>query len=549
MSEVASLRTSSLRWSLALVLCVMLGGCALTTPQPINDAPTVPPAQVGPGCAPLGAAIAGFPPSLEVDCDYIYAQLVRLATTYQRREAGQGARAPGHDGFANAWTEEMLKLLAGYGPSVVKDSFPIAGYTGRPATVPAVNVEVTVAGAAHPEQVVVIGCHYDGFANSSQSAYDDASGCMIMLGLAKALATHWHATQTAPARTLKFVLFDAEEQGIFGSFHYINQTIAGERGQIVAMFDEEQNGVAYPARAFGRANQPFLPFITLTSPVDPAGLYQTTLGNGAYRAQFQAWQAFSQQAISNAFGVMRAMHPSLTYLSGKTQQIFTPAQLADGSTIQIGDDNLGGSDEVPFTMAGINCITMSGNYSYYDGADAPSWSYPFDQPEDTVALMNQYTGGSGAKSEGTVLSLALPAVVTLWMLIQPDVMGLVPAPIGPVGAISDVPGDIQPGQVLMLSALGAYSPAGGALSYQWDFGDGATGSGQQVQHSWASAGSYTLKLLIQDSAGKQVILQKTVAVGQEVQQLDNPFEHFPPSDGFEPSNPSLKIPTPGPGTP
>ncbi|HEX6776599.1 MAG TPA: PKD domain-containing protein, partial [Ktedonobacterales bacterium] len=90
---------------------------------------------------------------------------------------------------------------------------------------------------------------------------------------------------------------------------------------------------------------------------------------------------------------------------------------------------------------------------------------------------------------------------------------------------------------------------GGALSYQWDFGDGATGSGQQAQHSWASAGSYTLRLTIQDSAGKQVVMQKMAAVGQEVQQLDNPFEHFPPSDGFEPSNPSLKVPTPGPGTP
>lgn len=537
------------RWGLALTLCAMLGGCALTTPQPITDSPTVPPAPVGQSCAPLSAAVAGFPPSLEVDCDYIYAQLVRLATGYQRREAGQGPQAPGHDGFADAWTAEMLKLLAGFGPSVVKDTFPIQGYAGRPAIDPAVNVEVTIAGAAHPEQVVVIGCHYDGFADSSQSAYDDASGCMIMLGLAKALATHWRATQTAPARTLKFVLFDAEEQGILGSFHYINQTVAGDRGQIVAMFDEEQNGVAYPARAFGRADQPFLPFITLTSPVNPTALYQTTLGDGSHRAQFQAWQAFSQQAISNAFSVMQVMHPSLTYLPGKTQHIFTPEQLADSSTIQIGDDNLGGSDEVPFTLAGINSITMSGNFSYYDGADAPSWSYPFDQPEDTVALMNQYTGGSGAKSEGTVLSLALPAVVTLWMLIQPDVMGLAPAPTGPVGAISDLPNGIQPGHALSLAALGAYAPAGGTLSYSWDFGDGTTSSGQQAQHSWASAGSYTLKLTIQDSAGQQATIQKTVVVGQEVQQFHNRFEDFPPSDGYEPSNPSLTVPTPGPGTP
>jgi hypothetical protein len=540
------------RWrpGLALVLCLALGSCALGTPNQTSETSLVPgpPLITGPACAPLSQQIAGFPPSLAVDCDYIYAQLVRIATTYQGREAGQGKNKPGHDGFANAWTAEILKQLDGFGPTVVKDSFPIQGYQGRPAIVPAVNVEVTVAGVTHPEQIVMIGCHYDGFANSTQSAYDDASGCMIMLGLAKALATHWRASHTWPVRTLKFVLFDAEEQGILGSFHYVNQTIAGDRSHIVAMFDEEQNGVAYPARAFGQANQPFLPFITVTSPVGPSDIYQETLGDGAHHDQFQAWQDFTRQAISNAFSIMHAMRPSMTYLPDQTQEIFTSAQLADSQTIQIADDNVGGSDEVPFTMAGINCVTMSGNFSYYDG-NAPPWSYPFDQPEDTVALMNQYTGGFGAKSLGTVLSLALPATVTLWMLIQPDVMGLAPAPTGPVGTISDLPNAIQPGTALTLSALGGYSLSGAALSYRWSFGDGSTGSGQQVQHTWASAGDYTLKLTIQDSAGKSIVIEKTVAVGQSWPEFHNRFDDFQPTPGFEPPNPAVIVPTPGPGNP
>jgi chitodextrinase len=535
---------------LAVALCLALGSCALSDPNQASRTPTAagPPPINGPGCAPLTEQIAGFPSTLAVDCDYIYGQLVRIATANPGREAGQGENKPGHDGFANAWTAEILKQLAGFGATVFKDAFPIQGYAGRPAIAPAVNVEVTVAGAVHPEQIIVIGCHYDGFANSTQSAYDDASGCMIMLGLAKALATHWRASHTWPARTLKFVLFDAEEQGILGSFHYVNQTIAGDRGQIVAMFDEEQNGVAYPARAFGRADQPFLPFITLTSPVGPTDLYQATLGDGAHHDQFQKWQDFSRQAISNAFSIMHAMRSSMAYLSNQTEKVFTSAQLADSRTIQIADDNLGGSDEVPFTFAGINCMTMSGNYSYYDG-DAPPWSYPFDQPEDTVALMNQYTGGFGAKSLGTVLSLALPATVTLWMLMQPDVMGLAAAPTGPVGTISDLPNHIQPGAALALSAPGSYAPAGGALSYQWDFGDGATVTGQQTQHAWASAGTYTLKLTIRDGAGRSAVIVKTVEVGQSLPEFHNRFEDYGPSNGFEPPNPGLTVPTPGPGTP
>ena len=535
---------------LAVALCLALGSCALSAPNQANATPTAagPPPITGPSCAPLTRQIAGFPPALAVDCDYIYAQLVQIATANPGREAGQGKNKPGHDGFANAWMAEILKQLAGFGATVFKDAFPIQGYAGRPAIAPAVNVEVTVAGAVHPEQMVVIGCHYDGFANSTQSAYDDASGCMIMLGLAKALATYWRASHTWPARTLKFVLFDAEEQGILGSFHYVNQTIAGDRGQVVAMFDEEQNGVAYPARAFGRADQPFLPFITLTSPVGPTDLYQATLGDGAHHDQFQQWQDFSRQALGNAFSVMHAMRSSMAYMPNQTQEIFTPAQLADSQAIQLADDNLGGSDEVPFTFAGINCITMSGNYTYYD-RDAPSWSYPFDQPEDTVALMNQYTGGFGAKSLGTVLSLALPATVTLWMLIQPDVMGLAPVPTGPVGTISDLPNQIQPGAALALTAQGSYAPAEGALSYQWDFGDGATATGPQTRHSWASAGAYTLKLTIRDGAGNSVVIVKTVEVGRSLPEFHNRFDDFPPSNGFEPPNPGLTVPTAGPGNP
>jgi chitodextrinase len=242
------------------------------------------------------------------------------------------------------------------------------------------------------------------------------------------------------------------------------------------------------------------------------------------------------------------MQSHMTYLPNQTEEVFTQAQFADRQTIQIADDDVGGSDEVPFTFAGINCITMSGNFSYYDG-NAEPWAYPFDQPEDTVALMNQYTGGSGAKSAGTVLSLALPAVISLWMLIQPDVMGLASAPTGPVGAISDLPNHLQPGSVLTLSAAGAYAPAGGTLSYRWDFGDGTTASGQQVTHAWASAGSYTLKLTLQDSAGQSATIQETVAVGQDLPEFHNRFDDFPSSNGFEPPNPRLQVPTPGPGQP
>jgi Zn-dependent M28 family amino/carboxypeptidase len=143
--------------------------------------------------------------------------------------------------------------------------------------VPGSNVEVTIPGAASPEQVVVIGCHYDAMADSTQSAYDDTSGCAIELGVAQALATFWHSKQEFPARTLRFVLFDAEEQNLLGSFHYVNTTINGDLSNIVAMFNEEQNGISYPIRYLGQLNNPLLPlFIN----VAPSHSLPTKLGIG-----------------------------------------------------------------------------------------------------------------------------------------------------------------------------------------------------------------------------------------------------------------------------
>src|SRR5579864_8173681 len=96
-----------------------------------------------------------------VDPDYIYSQLDYMVTHYQRREAGYDNNLPvnvnGHDEFALYWAQEMMRNLQNFGARVYRDPFRIQGWKGRPATVPAVNVEVSVPGITHPEQIVVIG--------------------------------------------------------------------------------------------------------------------------------------------------------------------------------------------------------------------------------------------------------------------------------------------------------------------------------------------------------------------------------------------------------
>src|SRR5579871_4724710 len=203
---------------------------------------------------------------------YIYNQFAYVTSHFQRREAGYVANG-GHDQFAAYWTQEMVKNLASFGPQVRRDPFPIHGWRERPATLPAFNMEVTVPGLVHPEQEIIVGCHYDGKANSTESALDDTSGCTYELGVGKAMGDYWRSHHVYPARTIRFVIFDAEEQGLFGSFHYLDSTINGDLSNVLAMFNEEQSGINYPARFLGKAPNPFMPDYIDVTPLQDNAAY------------------------------------------------------------------------------------------------------------------------------------------------------------------------------------------------------------------------------------------------------------------------------------
>jgi chitinase len=55
-------------------------------------------------------------------------------------------------------------------------------------------------------------------------------------------------------------------------------------------------------------------------------------------------------------------------------------------------------------------------------------------------------------------------------------------------------------------------PGRTVTSYQWDFGDGTTGSNVTTTHTYAAAGTYTVTLLVTDSEGQTGLIAKTVTV-------------------------------------
>src|SRR5712671_1345220 len=86
------------------------------------------------------------------------------------------------------------------------------------------NVVGEIRGRENPEQVLVVGAHLDSW-DLSEGATDNGTGSASVLGSAEAIVR----SGMRPRRTIRFVLFTGEEEGLDGSFAYMKQH-QGEMG-------------------------------------------------------------------------------------------------------------------------------------------------------------------------------------------------------------------------------------------------------------------------------------------------------------------------------
>jgi Peptidase family M28/PKD domain len=546
------LRGTPRSWLLILLACTGLALAAGPASGATSGGGAAPAALTRHRPAPPAGATPGIDPA------FIYSQLDYMVTRFQHREAGYRSGSAGHTGFARYWAESMLRLLGPFGAQARTYQFPVRGWLGRPATAPAADVEVTVPGLSSPAEEVVMGCHYDAEADSTQSAYDDASGCAIELGVAKAMAAFWTEHHVYPARTLRFVLFDAEEQGLFGSFAYVSRIARNDLPRITAMINEEQNGIAYPLRYLGMLTNPLMPFFAYLSPLSSNRIYPRRVVARQQRSGLIQLRTLVRRAVDASFLGFRAMGDQMmTYhrLTGPDvwRPIFTRQQIRN---VRVRDDTLGSSDQVPFTMAGVRSAMFVGNATYYE-PHSPAGSYPYDRPQDTIALMNTFADGRSAASHALELALGLPGMLTTWLLSQPAVLGQVRPDGRPAAALADI-GVLLPGHRVLFSAAAAYDPGRPAatLRYTWDFGDGRSGHGRSVSHVYPSRGTYTLRLFVTARHGRPRMISVPVLVAPQA-PIQNPYAqlHQAPAGsigalvakGLPPPNPAVTLPVPAAG--
>src|SRR5258708_24120461 len=78
------------------------------------------------------------------------------------------------------------------------------------------NTVGEIRGSEKPDEVVVVGAHLDSW-DLGQGALDNGTGVAVVLETARQLAK----LPTPPKRTIRFILFTGEEQGLLGSNAYV----------------------------------------------------------------------------------------------------------------------------------------------------------------------------------------------------------------------------------------------------------------------------------------------------------------------------------------
>jgi PKD repeat protein len=75
------------------------------------------------------------------------------------------------------------------------------------------------------------------------------------------------------------------------------------------------------------------------------------------------------------------------------------------------------------------------------------------------------------------------------------------------------------------------APGRAIRSYSWDFGDGASAGGAQVQHAYAVSGTYVVILTVTDDAGREATSTVSITVGNGNPTADFSFNPSAPRSG------------------
>ena len=268
---------------------------------------------------------------------------------------------------------EMLKRLKGpVAPEAWRGSLPITYHIGPgPAKVHMklqmdyaqrrlINVVGRIAGAVAPDEWVIVGSHRDAW---TFGASDSVSGHVSMMAVARAMGDMMKKGWR-PRRSVLFVSWDGEEQGLLGSTEWV-EDLAAELKAKAAIYVNRDAG-AGGLNFSGSAVHSLTPFMhELAQSIEPEGESKTLYDGWLARVREQSPARDGQPMV-------------------KTPPV---GALGSGSDYTAFLDHVG----VPSMDMGLN--GRGGDGTYHSTYDNPTWFKKFIDPQFKYSVLaSQVTG-------------------------------------------------------------------------------------------------------------------------------------------------------------
>lgn len=432
--------------------------------------------------------------------------------------------------YLDYFETQMQQILGPFGVVMHRYGFNSPGTGSRGAYLDAAggqayNVSATVPGADHPDESVLVSGHYDFTDSGPAAAWDSAEGHAEVMRIAKIMADYWTATGTRPAATVKFIPWDSEESGTFGSIDYVNNNIPpGEEDKVRGYFNMDPCSSAYPAFKNGNPATRTPEVLQLADPAaytDPAVI-----------ARVQSFNTRAETIVDEVFGhlddkLLSAVGTPDIFVSDSEGTMAVPSQRGEIVTA-LGGLAIFSSDYANFAAVGIPIFNLFPDYfgPHADGTPGQNDGLAIlHTPNDNLTTINKLTSADPTglmASEGWAKGMEMCAHIEGWYMLQPEMGGGQTADTTVVAYYEALPNEAIQNQNVSFDASGSYQYSVAAthtivpdasISYAWDFGDGQVGTGKTVQHAYPEVGKYQTTLTVTGPGGTDTMTLPVTVIG------------------------------------
>jgi hypothetical protein len=136
------------------------------------------------------------------------------------------------------------------------------------------NIIGELKGTQFPDEIITVGGHLDSWDNC-EGAHDDGAGCVQTVEILRA----FKAIGYQPKRTIRFVLFANEENGLRGGNKYAEEAVAKNEKHILAI-ESDAGGFTPRALGLSGSEEQFQKFLSWKPLIAPYGCTEFNKGGG-----------------------------------------------------------------------------------------------------------------------------------------------------------------------------------------------------------------------------------------------------------------------------